>query len=85
MRNKIPNIVDEVIINDFYRGCCDEDLIRELLKKPPISAEQLFRDADRYILAFEHARDFTDKRPSKEKQDKPADAPRQDRRWDKRP
>jgi len=58
MRNRISNIVDDVVINDFYRGSCDEDLVKELLKTPPLTAEQLFRDADRYITVAEQARDL---------------------------
>jgi len=88
MRNKIPNIVDDVVIDDFCCGSCDEDLVKELLKTLPLTAKQLFRDTDRYITAVEQALDLVDKRRDvrpKEKQEKAEDTPWQDHRWEKRP
>ena len=62
MRNKIPNITNALIINDFYHGSCDKDLMKEILKAPPVIAKQLFRDADRYITAVEQVEDLIHKR-----------------------
>jgi hypothetical protein len=73
------------MIEDFYRGSNDSAFVQAILQKAPTTSEQLFREADLYIIADERAQDLIGGT-------KPAPlAPRHDvnqqpeRRWEKRP
>ncbi|KAJ1288427.1 hypothetical protein BS78_02G088200 [Paspalum vaginatum] len=83
MRNRIPNIADAVVIDDFFRGSRDEAFVEALLPKSPVTSEQLFCDADRYITVDERARDLVD--AQREERGKREESSLQDRRWEKRP
>jgi hypothetical protein len=85
MRNRIPEVTEAAVIEDFYRGSNDSAFVRAILQKAPTTSEQLFREADLYITADERARDLIGGA-------KPAPAaPRRDanqqpdKRWEKRP
>jgi hypothetical protein len=53
MRNRIPEVAEAVVIEDFYRGSNDSAFVRTILQKAPTTSEQLFREADIYITADE--------------------------------
>jgi hypothetical protein len=55
MRNRIPDVTETVIIEDFYRGSNDLAFVRAILQKAPATSEQPFREADIYITADERA------------------------------
>jgi hypothetical protein len=55
MRNHIPEVAKEAVIEDFYRGSNDSAFVRAILQKAPTTSEQLFREADLYITADERA------------------------------
>jgi hypothetical protein len=85
MRNRIPEVAEAAVIEDFYRGSNDLAFVRAILQKTPTNVEQLFREADLYITTDERAQDLiggTKPAPS---------APRRntnqqtDKRWAKRP
>jgi hypothetical protein len=85
MRNRIPEVTEAAVIEDFYRGSNDSAFVRAILQKAPTTSEQLFREADLYITADERAQDLIGVA-------KPAPAaPRRDanqqpdKRWEKRP
>jgi hypothetical protein len=85
MRNRIPEVTEAAVIEDFYRGSNDSAFVRAILQKAPTTSEQLFREADLYITADERAQDLIGGA-------KPAPAaPRRDanqqpdKRWEKRP
>jgi hypothetical protein len=85
MRNRIPEVTEATVIEDFYRGSNDSAFIRAILQKAPTTSEELFREADLYITADERAQDLIGGA-------KPAPAaPRRDvnqqpdKRWEKRP
>jgi hypothetical protein len=85
MRNRIPEVAEAAVIEDFYRGSNDSAFVRAILQKAPTTSEQLFREADLYITADERALDLIGGA-------KPAPAaPRRDtnqqpdKRWEKRP
>jgi hypothetical protein len=85
MRNRIPEVAEAVVIEDFYRGSNDSAFVRAILQKAPTTSEQLFQEADLYITADEQALDLI-------RGAKPAPtAPRRDtnqqpdKRWEKRP
>jgi hypothetical protein len=78
MRNRIPEVTEAAVIEDFYRGSNDSAFIRTKLQKVPTTSEQLFWEADLYIDGIGGV--------------KPASAaPRRDtnqqldKRWEKRP
>jgi hypothetical protein len=58
MRNRIPEVAEAAVIEDFYRGSKDSAFVRATLQKAPTTSEQLFREADLYITADERAQDF---------------------------
>jgi hypothetical protein len=58
MRNRIPEVAEAAVIEDFYRGSNDSAFIRAILQKAPTTSEQLFREADLYITADEWAQDL---------------------------
>jgi hypothetical protein len=58
MRNRIPEVTEAAVIEDFYRGSNDSAFVRAILQKAPTTSEQLFREADLYIIANERAQDL---------------------------
>jgi hypothetical protein len=58
MRNRIPEVTEEAVIEDFYRGSNDSAFVRAILQKAPTTSEQLFREANLYITADERAQDL---------------------------
>ena len=58
MRNRIPEVTEAAVIEDFYRGSNDSAFVRAILQKAPTTSEQLFREADLYITADERAQDL---------------------------
>jgi hypothetical protein len=85
MRNRIPEVTEAAVFEDFYRGSNDSAFVRAILQKAPTTSEELFREADLYITADERAQDLIGGA-------KPApaatrrDANQQpDKRWEKRP
>jgi hypothetical protein len=58
MRNRIPEVTEAAVIEDFYRGSNDSAFVRAILQKAPTTSEQLFREADLYITADERAQDI---------------------------
>jgi hypothetical protein len=55
MRNRIPEVAEAAVIEDFYRGSNDSAFVRAILQKVPATSEQLFREADLYITTDERA------------------------------
>jgi hypothetical protein len=58
MRNRIPEVTEATVIEDFYRGSNDSAFVRAILQKAPTTSEQLFREADLYITTTERAQDL---------------------------
>jgi hypothetical protein len=58
MRNRIPEVAEAAMIEDFYRGSNDSAFVRAILQKAPANSEQLFREADLYITVDERAQDL---------------------------
>jgi hypothetical protein len=58
MRNRISEVAEAAVIEDFYRGSNDSAFVRTILQKAPTTSEQLFREADLYITADERAQDL---------------------------
>jgi hypothetical protein len=58
MRNRIPEVVEAAVIEDFYWGSNDSPFVRAILQKAPTTSEQLFREVDLYITADERALDL---------------------------
>jgi hypothetical protein len=58
MRNRIPEVTEAAVIEDFYRGSNDSVFVRAIIQKAPTTSEQLFREADLYITADERAQDL---------------------------
>jgi hypothetical protein len=85
MRNRIPEVAEAAVIEDFYRGSDDSAFVRTILQKAPTTSEQLFREADLYITTDERARDLiggTKPAPAAPRHDTNQQA---DKRWEKRP
>jgi hypothetical protein len=55
MRNRVPEVAEAAVIEDFYRGSNDLAFVGAILQKAPTTSEQLFREADLYITADERA------------------------------
>jgi hypothetical protein len=55
MRNRIPVVIEAIVIEDFYRGSNDLAFIRAILQKASATSEQLFREVDLYITADQRA------------------------------
>jgi hypothetical protein len=85
MRNRILEVTEAAVIEDFYRGSNDSAFVRAILQKAPTTSEQLFREADLYITADEQAQDLiggakpTPAAPRRDANQQP------DKRWEKRP
>jgi hypothetical protein len=58
MRNRIPEVAEAAVIEDFYRGSNDSTFVRAILQKEPATSEQLFWEADIYITMDERAQDL---------------------------
>jgi hypothetical protein len=58
MRNRILEVTEAAVIEDFYRGSNDSTFVRAILQKAPTTSEELFREADLYITADERAQDL---------------------------
>jgi hypothetical protein len=84
MRNRIPEVAEATVIEDFYQGSNDSAFIRAILQKAPNTFEQLFREADIYITADERAQDLiggakaAPPAPRRDANQQP------DKRWEKR-
>jgi hypothetical protein len=85
MRNRILEVAEAAVIEDFYRGSNDSAFVRAILQKVLTTSEQLFREADLYITADERAQDLI--RGAKPAPSAPRrDANQQpDKHWEKRP
>jgi hypothetical protein len=85
MRNRIPEVAEAAVIEDFYRGSNDSAFVRAILQKVPTTSEQLFREADLYITVDERAVDLiggakpAPTAPQRDTNQQP------DKRWEKRP
>jgi hypothetical protein len=42
MRNRIPEVAEATVIEDFYRGSNDSAFVRTILQKALTTSEQLF-------------------------------------------
>jgi hypothetical protein len=85
MKNRLPEVAEATVIEDFYRGSNDPAFVRAILQKASATSEQLFREADLYITTDERAQDLiggmklTPPAPRRDTNQQP------DRRWEKRP
>jgi hypothetical protein len=85
MRNRIPEVAEAAVIEDFYRGSNDSAFVRAILQKAPTTSEQLFREADLYITTDERALDLiggANPAPTAPRRDTNQQP---DKRWEKRP
>jgi hypothetical protein len=85
MRNRIPEVAEAAVIEDFYQGSNDSGFTRDILQKALTTSEQLFREVDLYITADERAKDLiggTKLAPSAPCRDANQQT---DKRWEKRP
>jgi hypothetical protein len=85
MRNRIPEVAEAAVIEDFYRGSNDSAFVRAILQKAPAPFEQLFREVDLYITTYERAQDLvggTKPAPSALRRDANQQL---NKRWEKRP
>jgi hypothetical protein len=55
MRNRIPEVAEAAVIEDFYLESNDSAFIRAILQKAPATSQQLFQEADIYITTDEWA------------------------------
>jgi hypothetical protein len=58
MINRIPEVAEAAMIEDFYRGSNDSAFVRAILQNASSTSEQLFREAILYITADERAQDL---------------------------
>jgi hypothetical protein len=58
MRNRIPEVAEAAVIEDFYQGSNDPAFVRAILQKAPSTSKQLFREADVYITTDERAQEL---------------------------
>jgi hypothetical protein len=82
MRNRIPEVTEATVIEDFYRGSNDLAFIRAILQKALTTSKQLFREANLYITVDELAQNLirgTKPAPRRDANQQP------ERRWEKRP
>jgi hypothetical protein len=85
MRNRILEVTEATVIEDFYRGSNDSAFVRVILQKAPTTSEQLFREADLYITNDERTQDLiggAKPAPSTPRRDANQQP---DKRWEKRP
>ena len=62
MRNRIPNITEVEMSEDFYRGSHDEAFVHAILQRDLATSEKLVHDIDRYITANKRSHDLIDQR-----------------------
>jgi hypothetical protein len=62
MRNRIPEVAEAAVIEDFYQGSSDSAFVQVILQKAPTTSEELFREAGLYITADERAQDLKGER-----------------------
>jgi hypothetical protein len=55
MRNRIPEVAEAAVIEDFYWGSNDSTFVHAILQKAPTTSEQLFQEADLYITVDKRA------------------------------
>jgi hypothetical protein len=55
MRNRIPEVTEATMIEDFCRASNDSAFVRAILQKASTTSKQLLREADLYITADERA------------------------------
>jgi hypothetical protein len=55
MRNRIPEVTEAAVIEDFYRGSNDSAFVRAILQKAPTTSKQMSQEANLYITADERA------------------------------
>jgi hypothetical protein len=85
MRNRILEVAEAAVIEDFYRGSNDPAFVWAILQKAPATSEQLFKEADIYITVDERAQDLirgakpAPLAPQRDMNQQP------DKRWEKRP
>jgi hypothetical protein len=85
MRNRIPEVAEAAVIEDFYWESNDSAFVRAILQKAPTTSEQLFKEANLYITADERAQDLiggTKPAPSAPRRDTNQQT---DKCWEKRP
>jgi hypothetical protein len=85
MRNRIPEVAEAAVIEDFYRGSNDSAFVCAILQKAPTTSEQLFQEADLYITIDEQAQDLirgANPAPTAPRRDTNQQT---DKRWEKRP
>jgi hypothetical protein len=85
MRNRILEVAEAAVIEDFYQGSNDSAFVRAILQRVPTTSEQLFREAHLYITTDERAQDLiggTKPAPSAPRRDANQQP---DKRWEKRP
>jgi hypothetical protein len=58
MRKRIHEVAEAAVIEDIYRGSNDSAFVRAIVQKVSTTSKQLFREADLYITANEHAQDL---------------------------
>jgi hypothetical protein len=85
MRNCIPEVAEAAVIEDFYRGSNDPTFVRAILQKAPTTSEQLFREADIYIIVDERAQDLIGGAKSAPPVPRRDMNQQPDKRWEKRP
>ena len=62
MQNRISNIADDTVIDDFLKGSDDRNSVKSILERVPTTADRLFFEADQYITVDERAHDLIDRR-----------------------
>jgi hypothetical protein len=71
MRNCMPDITEEAVIEDFYRGSNDSAFVRAILQKAPATSGQLFWEVYTYIITDEQAQDLIENmKPTPQRQRK---------------
>jgi hypothetical protein len=55
MRNRIPEVAEAAVIEDFYRGSNDPTFVWAMLQKAPATSGQLFMEVNIHITANERA------------------------------
>jgi hypothetical protein len=55
MRNRIPDVMEATMIEDFYHWSNDSIFIQAILQKAPATSEQLFWEANIYITTNERS------------------------------
>jgi hypothetical protein len=58
MRNRIPDLVEVAVIEDFYYGSNNSAFVRAILYKASATLERLFWEANIYITADEWTQDL---------------------------